>query len=459
VRRSSWPSWDPIKFGWATGELGLACYAAISTIYLLFYATQVLGIRPMWAGVALLVPRIWNIVGDPIVGVISDRTRSRFGRRRPYLIVGAIVWGGAFGLLFNLVGSGSPLMTGLMFSGAFLLNNTGLTLYQVPYTAMVAEMTRDPRERTELVAYKEIAARVGVLGALMLAPRLLASAESPIAGFRTIGVVFGGVIIASGLVAFLATARARSTVSAAKQLSFTTQFNALRGNRPFVFVTSAFLFVNVGDAVFAGSLVYYVTEVLHWNARVVGVLYPISSVAGIVAAPIWATAANRWGKATVCRITLAGLTICCMLPLVFSAGGSWLMYPFMACYGIFNTGARLLPNAIVPDTVEIDQKQTGDRREGAMFGVFVFVQQSGFAVGGFVLSLLLTLANIHGSQSISPAHRLTGVALCFTVAAALLYGMAFMSILGYVPIVGTDSIDSPDGENCISDGHAPERPV
>jgi glycoside/pentoside/hexuronide:cation symporter, GPH family len=445
--RSSSPSWDPIKLGWATGELGLACYAAISTVYLLYYATQVLRIPPMWAGAALLVPRIWNIVGDPIVGVISDRTRSRFGRRRPYLVVGAIVWGGAFCLLLSLSGSDSPLTTGLIFSGVFLLNNTGLTVYQVPYTAMVAEMTRDPRERTELVAYKEIAARVGVLGALVLAPRILASAESPITGFRTIGAVFGGLIIASGIVAFFATARARSTASVAKHLSFTTQFNALRDNRPFVFVTSAFLFVNMGDAVFAGSLVYYVTEVLHWNASVIGALYPVSSVAGIVAAPIWATAANRWGKAAVCRVALAGLTICCTLPLLFSANGSWLMYPFMALYGLFNTGSRLLPNAMVPDTVEIDQKRTGDRREGAMFGAFVFVQQSGFAVGGFVLSLLLTLADIHGAQPISPAHRLTGVALCFTVAASLLYGMAFMSIIGYAPNVGTDSLSKPEDEN------------
>ena len=439
AQRSSWPSWDPIKFGWAAGELGLAGYAAISTVYLLYYATQVLGIPPIWAGVALLVPRIWNIVGDPVVGVISDRTRSRFGRRRPYLVLGAVVWGGAFCLLFSLSGSDSPLMTGLIFSGVFLLNNTGLTIYQVPYTAMVAEMTSDPRERTELVAYKEIAARVGVLGALLLTPRLLASAESPIAGFRTIGAIFGGVIIASGIFAFFATAKARSTASVAKHLSFTAQFNALRGNRPFVFVTSAFLFVNMGDAVFAGSLVYYVTEVLHWNASAVGALYPVSSVAGIVAAPIWATAANRWGKAAACRITLAGLTICCALPLLFSANGSWLMYPFMALYGAFNTGSRLLPNAMVPDTVEIDQKQTGDRREGAMFGAFVFVQQSGFAVGGFVLSLLLTLADVHGAQPISSADRLTGVALCFTVAAGLLYGMAFLSILGYAPNTGTDS--------------------
>ena len=84
---------DLSGFGWAGGEFGLACYAGLSTIYLLYFATEVLRIPPAWAGLALLVPRIWNIVADPIVGVLSDRTRTRFGRRRPYLLGGAVLWG------------------------------------------------------------------------------------------------------------------------------------------------------------------------------------------------------------------------------------------------------------------------------------------------------------------------------------------------------------------------------
>lgn len=153
-----WPAGARIdlgKLGWATGEIGLASYAGVSSIYLLFYATQVLRIPPTAAGLALLIPRIWNIVGDPIVGFLSDRTQTRFGRRRPYLLGGALVWGAAFCLLFNLPRLSDPLLEAVLFGAVFLLNNTGLTLYQVPYSAMLAELTRDYAERTRLVAYKE----------------------------------------------------------------------------------------------------------------------------------------------------------------------------------------------------------------------------------------------------------------------------------------------------------------
>jgi GPH family glycoside/pentoside/hexuronide:cation symporter len=175
--------------------------------------------------------------------------------------------------------------------------------------------------------------------------------------------------------------------------------------------------------------VYYVTQVLGRNAAIIGSLYPVSSVTGILCAPLWTVAANRYGKTAVCRVALGLLALCCLLPLCFPADRLWMMYPFMCLYGLFNTGARLLPGAMVPDTVELDQRRTGERREGVIFGLFVFVQQTGFAAGGFVLSVLLALAGVGPSQH--AAGRVAGIIACFTIAAAALYGSAFLAILGY----------------------------
>ncbi|MEA3181073.1 MAG: glycoside/pentoside/hexuronide:cation symporter, family [Gammaproteobacteria bacterium] len=430
--RQVWPQGariDAGKLGWATGELGLASYTAVSSIYLLFYATDVLRIPPTWAGLALLIPRIWNIVGDPIVGFVSDRTHTRFGRRRPYLLGGALVWGAAFFLLFNLPVVNDSFLQTMLFGSVFLLNNTGLTLYQVPYSAMLAELTSDSAERTKLVAYKEVAARAAVLLTLLGAPLLLARAASPAAGFSTIGATFAALFVGSGLVAFFATARSPATASPTHHGRLTLQIAPLLENRPFAFVTLAFLFVNLADAVFSGTLVYYVTKVMHRNAALIGVLYPVGSVTGILCTPLWALAANRFGKTLACRVALAMNALCCLLPLLFPAGVSWLMYPFMCLYGLFNTGARLLPSAMVPDTVELDQQRTGERREGVMFGLFVFVQQTGFAAGGFVISLLLAVVGV-GSAAHADS-EIGGIVVCFTIAAGALYGLAFFCILGY----------------------------
>lgn len=420
---------DPAKLGWITGELGLASYAAISSIYLLFYATEVLHIIPAWAGLALLIPRVWNVVADPIVGFVSDRTRTRFGRRRPFLLIGALAWGAAFFLLFNLPRAEGPVALVVLFSAVFLLNNTGLAIYQVPYHAMLAEMTRDPRERTKLVAYREVAARVAVLLTLFGAPLILAVAVNQDAGFRSIGLVFAAVILGSGLIAFFATAKAPATAAGPRHAGLRIGIAPLVENRPFAFVTSSFLFVNLGDAVFSGALVYYITDVLQRSPALIGTLYPISSIAGILATPLWTLAANRWGKANMCRLALGMNAACCALPLLIPPAQGWLMFPFMALYGVSNCGARLLPYAMVPDTVELDQQRTGERREGVIFGLFVFVQQTGFAAGGFVLSVLLTLAGVGGAEQ--GADRASGVVMAFAVGSAALYGMAFLAILGY----------------------------
>jgi Na+/melibiose symporter-like transporter len=419
---------DAAKLGWVTGELALACYAGVSTLYLLFYATEVLHLPAAWAGIAMFVPRLWNILGDPLVGVLSDRTRSRWGRRRPYLFAGAVIWGAAFSLLFNLPHVTDPLARTFLFSAVFLLNNTGLTLFQVPYAAMLAEFSPDSAVRTRLAAYREVAARVAILLTLAYAPRLLAGAPDPAVGFSDIGVTFGAVIALSGMVAFFATAGAPATAASSAHAGTKLQLAPIAENRPFASITLAFLFVNLGDAVFSGSLVYYVTEVLRKSPAIIGVLYPVSSLTGIASTPLWTLAANRLGRARTCRIAFGGNALCCLLPLLFSQQ-VWLMYPFMSLYGLFNTGARLLPNAMVPDTVDLDRARTGKNREGVFFGIFVFTQQTAFAAGGFVLSLLLTLAGVGGAGH--GGGRITGILVCFTVAAAAFYGAAFVASLFY----------------------------
>jgi GPH family glycoside/pentoside/hexuronide:cation symporter len=317
----------------------------------------------------------------------------------------------------------------VLFAVLFLLNNTGLTLFQVPYAAMLAEFTPDPRERTRLVAYREVAARVAILMTLSGAPLLLASQPDPVKGFSSIGLAFGGVILVTGLVAFFSTAGAPSTSFGADRTRHKLNLAPVFENRPFACVTTAFLFVNLGDAVFTGSLVYYMTEVLHRNSAMIAALYPVSSITGIVVTPLWSLAANHFGKTFICRLALGLLALTCLLPLGITSENTWLLYPFMFVYGLFNTAARLLPNAMVPDTVELDQRRTGERREGMIFGLFVFAQQTGFAAGGFVLGMLLAIAGA-GGNSHGPG-RTTGILICFTGAAAALYGLAFLAAMGY----------------------------
>ncbi|MHB8812190.1 MAG: MFS transporter [Steroidobacteraceae bacterium] len=418
--------------GWAAGEVGLACYAALSTIYLLYFAIHVLRFPPVWAGLALLVPRVWNVVADPIVGIVSDRTRTRFGRRRPYLLGGAIFWGVCFAALFNLPRGQASALDILWFGAVFLLNNTGLSLYQVPYSTMLAEISRNQQVRTRLAGYREIVARAAVLLTLLIGPWLLGRFASEATGFGIVGGIFGAAIILSGLVAFFATAGAPAPAAAIRHdHGLRAQLATLAGNGPLAWLSASFLFVNVGDAVFSGALTFFLTRVLGKSPAAIMNFYPVSSITGILVAPLWWHAANRLGKIPVCRAAFALNALCCLLPLWITPARATLMYPFMVLYGLSNTGARLLPNAMAPDTADLDQARTGERREGAIFGIFVFVQQTGFAVGGFLLSLFLAAGQHTGTAPGSHEPSTGAILLTFTLASALLYGGAFATVLRY----------------------------
>ncbi len=143
------------KLGWAFGQSAIASHMAIISVYLLYLPDRgsscAGGASP---GTVLLVPRIWNVITDPLVGAISDRTRSRWGRRRPYLLFGSLLWGAAFIAMFCMPQLDSPTAAALLFCVMFLFVNTGVSLYHVPYSAMAPEMVSDYRGRLSLVGYK-----------------------------------------------------------------------------------------------------------------------------------------------------------------------------------------------------------------------------------------------------------------------------------------------------------------
>lgn len=425
-----------IKLGWAFGQWAIASHMAIISIYLLFFLTEAHHVPAALAGFVLLVPRIWNVVTDPLMGAISDRTRSRWGRRRPYLLFGGLVWGIAFIGMFGMPQFAEPHTAALVFCIAFLLVNTGVSLYHVPYSAMAPEMTQNYQERLSLVGYKEVAARLAVLLAIAVSPVLIAAAPDPLTGYRYVGYAFGGLIIVSGVVAFLSTANAPVVDFKPQKMSFREQLRTLRQNRPLALLSGAYLLANIADAAFAGMLIYFITVVAKQSPAIMGVLYPLGAITSVLATPAWAWLAKRFGKREACLAAYAGLGLCWMTLIVLPAEHYWLLYPFMVVFGFFNAGEQLLPNAMVPDTVEYDELNSGLRREGTIYGAWVFVQQTGMALGSFAVGVMLSLIGFKGVE-LANAEVANGVRYSLALLPAVFVTIGFLLVRKY-PLNATE---------------------
>ena len=167
-----------IKFGWATGELATAVYIGVTMAFFMFYLTEALSISPAWAGTAILIPRLWDAITDPFMGAISDRTKTRIGRRRPYLLVGSFLFGLGFWLTLSPPDGLTEFQYVMYFSGMYIFVGTAFTIYDIPYSSMAAEMTDDYKERTNLIGFKMMSARAGIVLAAFVSPIIYLSTDN-----------------------------------------------------------------------------------------------------------------------------------------------------------------------------------------------------------------------------------------------------------------------------------------
>lgn len=420
-----------IKLGWAIGELGIAVYIGVTMTFFLFYLTNAHEISPVWAGIILVVPRVLDALFDPLIGAISDRTKSRMGRRRPYLLAGSLLYGVGFYCFLAMPEFSSETAKIAYAITTYMFASFAFSLMAVPYTAMTAEMTTNYKERTELVAYRMVAARVGIIGAGVLTPLIYATQTSLADGFRLVGLLLGGFMAISGLVTFFATKDAPQVEQIVRTYSLKDEMRAIVQNRPFMILFFVFLCQNIAIGATATTLVYYLTYAMRVEASMIGPLLAVAGITATVFTPPWVLVSKNFDKPVAYTMALS-VTCLMALPAFFLPAHSFLalfaIY-FMAAVG--DAGNQLLSNSMVPDTVEVDELKTGERREGAIFGAWAFCLKLGMASGAFLVSVVLGWSGFSGEALVQTPDATLGIRLSYSVLPFILWVAAIVLLRKY----------------------------
>jgi glycoside/pentoside/hexuronide:cation symporter, GPH family len=410
------PVW--MKAGWAAGDVGIACYVGGTMAFLLFYATQAHGISPAWAGLALLIPRMIDVVLDPVMGAISDRTNSPMGRRRPYLLFGSIAFGVSFYLTFAAPDLASPTQTVLYIAGAYLLASAAFTVYSIPHAAMVAEMTTSYRERTSIVGYRMLGSRLGILLVGLAGPYLFSSQPTLKEGFRLFGLVFAAVIFSGGLISFFATRNAPRIEVSTVRFEFVREFQALLRNRAFVALFGVLLLQNMAIGMSATTLVYFLTIVMQVQVKYVGWFSAGAASVAMLVTPLWMRAGKHWGLGKRRMYSTAILIEIVAYGGIFLLVGANSVALFVALFvlmGVGDAACQLAPHSMAPDTVEAGELQSGLRSDGMIFGAISGCLKLGMAIGAFLVSVTLSYSGFVSGEAVATqaASAITGVRIAY----------------------------------------------
>jgi len=392
--------WTKLVYG--TGDWSGSSYGTLRQIFYAIFLTDVVGLEPRLASVAALLGIIWDAVNDPLVGMLTDRVRTRWGRRRPFLLIFAIPFGLSFMLLWWAPPWHNQIALAATVSLAFMLSDTFETLCGVPFSALLPELTPDYDDRTTLTSFRIFFNLLASLATAVAAPMIVDAALSAglnqQQGYLLVAGMFGGLAAIPYLLIF-AVVREKYVTTETKtvpDIPFRETVRTAWGNIPFRFATAIYMLNWITFDLVALALPFYL---LYWIARgnllfsvtLLGINLPLESavfaillITAVIALPFWLWLSHRLSKRSAYIIGMvfwAGVQLA-----IFSVrpGQITLVLWMSFLAGLSVSAAHILPDAIFPDVIEWDELRTGRRQEGIYYGVKNFVRKLTGALAIFI---------------------------------------------------------------------------
>ncbi|MBD2102932.1 MFS transporter [Leptolyngbya sp. FACHB-261] len=396
------------KLAYGAGDLGPAITANILVFFLLPFFTNVAGLGAGIAGSILAVSKIWDAVNDPIVGVLSDRTRSRWGRRRPWILFGAIPFGLAFFAQWFVPFPGNTWALVAYYILISVLFNSFYTAVNLPYTALTPELTQDYDERTSLTQFRFAFSIGGSLVSGILHPLIVGQFENNLAlGYVVSGAIWSVLSVLPLFWCFWGT-RERYQEDI-EDVPFREQFRIALSNRPYLFVIGIYLFSWLAVQVTASIIPYYITFWMRLpNSWIALTILAVQGTAFAMLF-VWNAISARIGKKAVYLLGMVLWILAQAGLFIVQPGQPILMLALAVAAGIGVATAYLIPWSMVPDVIELDELTTGQRREGVFYGLMVLLQKVGLAAGLFFVGQALEWSGFQGTSPDQPEAALTAI--------------------------------------------------
>ena len=387
------------KAGWGLADMGIVVFVIVKQLLILAFMNSFLGIPIALAGAVTTAVLIFDIITDPIIGYFSDKTVSRFGRRAPWMLVGAVVLAlamiGLFAVPENFTTSASLIWV-IVF---FLISTLGFTMVSIPYGAMAGEMTLDKKERSSMTAWRMAFASLGILVGGALIPILAGDTKS---GYTFAAICVAPLIILSIWFSVFFTRNAPRTLVPSQQ-NFSYILKLVLANRAFVTLVILYGIMTLAIALITAGLpfaaMYLIMDdgnsLLSGVAKGLGTLslmFAAFVIGSIISQALWVKLSNLYGK-----VAAQLIGILCYIALLIFIFFSLPNYNVTLIAGLFilagmtNGSYQQIPWALYPDLMDVTREKSGESIEGAFSAVWLFGQKVANAISPLILGFILSL--------------------------------------------------------------------
>jgi GPH family glycoside/pentoside/hexuronide:cation symporter len=369
----------PRKLAYSFGAVATALsYQAFAT-YIIFFYVDVVKLPAYLAAIGMLIYGIWNAINDPLAGYISDHTHSKWGRRVPYIAMGAIPFGIIYFLLWipPFTDFGQVISLFLYFVFFICLFDGFYTVTILNWSSLYPEMFPTLKERSQVNAFRQTFGMMGLILGIAIPPLIYGSI-----GWGWMGAIFGAIITASLLIALWG-CREHIQFSREKQLPLFASFRATLKNRSFLTFVFSNLFVQYTFTIILATIPFFAKYVLNEGPQGTTAILAAAFLTAIPMLYVWERVANKFGAKRSFMATMVFLVLA-LIPLFFvKSFGAALLTSFLIGVGL--AGFILIVDLIISDVIDEDETRTGTRREGMYFGANAFITR--FAIGLEAMSM------------------------------------------------------------------------
>jgi len=417
---------------YSSGGIGSSLLISVFASFLVFFYVDHLKMPADWIGIAMLVYGIWNAVNDPLFGHISDKTRTKHGRRKPYILWGTVPLVVVFALVwtppFNVLTTVAWRM--VYFFLIIAIFDTLYTIVILNWSALFPEMFKTQKERTDISAVRLVFSIIGNILGVALPPLLYTTI-----GWQMMGIVFGVIGLISLALSYIGS-KEDPTYSEGESLPMGKALVETFKNRSFVIYVAAAFFLQLTFVLIQGGIPFYCKYVLQIPegfqvSLVLGMIF----ISAMVFALMWTRLINKHGSKKIFIIAI-GMFALALIPYWFIHGlmGGIIAGIFL---GVGLSALMILLEVMISDVIDEDELKTGTRREGMYYGVNGFVVRIAIAIESLLLGYILKLSGYDANiaANAQPASAVVGIKSLVTLVPFVACVIVFLIISRY-PLYG-----------------------